>query len=149
MDASGELDGFLAKYDPAIEALARALKARMDARLPGATRLVYDNYNGLVIGYGPDAKAGHAILSLQVVPRWVNLCFLHGAGLDDPEGVLLGQGNQVRHVKLNDAADFDAPAIAPLIAQAVARAVPPLPEEGPAPLVIKSISAKQRPRRPG
>lgn len=148
MTTSTEFDRFLARYEPAIEALARALKARMDARLPGATRTIYDNYNGLVIGYGPDDKASDAILSLAVIPRWVNLFFLRGAVLDDPAGVLLGEGNQVRHIKMHRAADFDAPAIEPLIAQAVAAADPPLPGDGPAPLVIKSISAKQRPRRP-
>lgn len=149
MTASTELDIFLAKYDPAIEALARALKKRMDARMPGATRTVYDNYNGLVIGYGGDDKANHAILSLAVMPRWVNLFFLKGAMLDDPAGILLGEGSQVRHIKLHAIDDFDAPAVEPLIARAIAAAEPPIPGDGPAPLVIKSISAKQRPRRPG
>ncbi len=148
MDASAQLDTFLAKYDPAIEALARALKARMDARLPGATRMIYDNYNGLVIGYGPNEKASRAILSLLVVPRWVTLCFLQGATLDDPAAVLKGEGNQVRSIQFHGVEAFDAPEIEPLIAQAIANSDPPLPPDGPAPLIVKSVSAKQRPRRP-
>lgn len=149
MDALTQLDTFLAKYDPAIDALARALKARMDARLPGATRMIYDNWNGLVIGYGPNDKASRAILSLLVVPRWVTLCFLRGVALDDPGCVLKGDGSQVRSIRLPNQQAFDAPEIEPLITQAVANSDPPLPADGPAPLIVKSVSAKQRPRRPG
>lgn len=148
MQAKTQLDDFLAKYDPAIEALARTLMARMDARLPGATRMVYDNYAGLVIGYGADDRASQAILSLLVVPRWVTLCFLQGALLDDPAGVLRGDGNRVRNIRMLAVSDFDHPTIEPLIAQAIANSERPMPDEGPGPLIVKSVSAKQRPRRP-
>ena len=37
-DAEARLAGFLAKYDPEIEALARDARKRMQARLPGANR---------------------------------------------------------------------------------------------------------------
>ena len=47
------LDAFLDKYSPAVATLARACLAKMRARLPGAVQLVYDNYNALVIGFGP------------------------------------------------------------------------------------------------
>jgi len=55
--AEAQLAGFLAKYDPEIEALAREARKRMQARLPGATELVYDNYNALAIGYGPSERS--------------------------------------------------------------------------------------------
>lgn len=148
MQAETQLDGFLAKYDPAIEGLARALMTRMNVRLPGATRIVYDNFAGLVIGYGADDKASKAILSLLVVPRWVTLCFLQGALLDDPAGVLRGDGNQVRNIRMLAVGDFDHPTIEPLIAQAIANSERPMPDKGPGPLIIKSVSVKQRLRRP-
>jgi len=31
--------------------------------------MVYDNYNALAIGFGPNDKAGRAILSLAVMPH--------------------------------------------------------------------------------
>jgi len=36
--------------------------------------MVYDNYNGLVIGFGPTERASQGIVSLTIFPRWVTLC---------------------------------------------------------------------------
>jgi hypothetical protein len=147
-DAQSQLDAFLAKFTPEVDSLAHDLIARMRARLPGAAIIVYDNYNALAIGFGPSEKASHAILSLAVFPRWVTLCFLQGAGLPDPHGLLRGAGSRVRHVRLHDPAALDDPKIEALIEAAVARSEPPLDPAAEQRLVIKSISAKQRPRRP-
>ncbi|HEV2851259.1 MAG TPA: hypothetical protein VHC97_00490 [Thermoanaerobaculia bacterium] len=144
-----QLAGFLAKYTPEIGALAEAVLAKMRDRLPGAVEMVYDNYNALVIGFGPTERVSEAILSIAVVPRWVDLCFLQAAGdLPDPEKLLLGSGKVARHVVLKDAADLDRPAVQALIAHALERAVKPIESTAPGRMVIKSISAKQRPRRP-
>ena len=147
-DAQGRLDSFLAKFTPEVEALARALIDRMRARLPGAAILVYDNYNSLAIGFGPDDKASHAILSLAVFPRWVTLHFLHGVGLPDPDGILRGDGSRVRHVRLFEPDALDDPRIEALIAAALDRSEPPLDHAAPQRLVVKAVLAKQRPRRP-
>lgn len=147
-DAQSRLDTFLAKFTPEVDALARDLIARMRARLPGAVIIVYDNYNALAIGFGPTEKASHAVLSLAVFPRWVTLCFLQGAGLPDPGGLLRGAGSRVRHIRLHDPAALTDPDIEALIGEAVARSEPPFDSAAEQRLVIKSVSAKQRPRRP-
>jgi hypothetical protein len=147
-DAQSRLDSFLAKFTPEVDALAHDLIARMRARLPGAAIIVYDNYNALAIGFGPGEKASQAVLSLAVFPRWVTLCFLHGAGLADPGGLLRGSGSRVRHVRLHDPAALDDPAIEALVAEAVARSEPPFDPGAEQRLMIRSVSAKQRPRRP-
>ena len=147
-EAQAQLDGFLDKYTPEVAALARALLDRMMARLPGAQILVYDNYNTLAIGFGPSDRAGQAILSLAVMPRWVTLCFLRGVGLPDPHGLLKGEGSRVRHVRLHAPEALGDPRIEALIAAALAQADRPLDPAEPQRLLIKSVSAKQRPRRP-
>jgi hypothetical protein len=147
MDAQAQLDGFLAKFLPEVDALARALLEAMMARIPGAQVLVYDNYNALAIGFGPSEKAGQAVLSLAVFPRWVTLCFLQGKGLPDPHGLLKGDGSRVRHVRLETREKLDDPRIQELISAALERAEPPFDAGRPQRLIIKSISAKQRPRR--
>jgi hypothetical protein len=121
----------------------------MRARLPGATILVFDNYNALAIGFAPGDKSSQAVLSLAVYPRWVNLFFLFGAGLPDPHGLLKGSGSRVRHVRCFDETPLDDPRIAALISEAVARAEPPFDPAAEQRLIIKSALAKQRPRRPG
>lgn len=148
MEAAALLDTFIDKFTPDVAALTRTLLAKMKARLPGATIMVYDNYNALAIGFGPGEKASQAVLSLAVMPRWVTLCFLHGVGLPDPHGLLNGSGNQVRHIRLHTAEAFDDPRIQQLIEAALERCEPPIDETGEQRLIIKSISARQRPRRP-
>ena len=148
MSAETELDSFIDKFTREVAALTRALYAKMKARVPGATIMVYDNYNALAIGFGPSDRAGQAVLSLAVMPRWVTLCFLCGVGLPDPHGLLNGSGSRVRHVRLHTAEAFDDPRIQDLIATALDRCEPPIDEGREQRLVIKSISAKQRPRRP-
>src|SRR5689334_9542487 len=97
-DAQRQLDSFIDKFTPEVAALTRALLARMKARIPGAQILVYDNYNALAIGFCRNDKAGQAIISLAVMPKWVTLCFLWGKSLSDPHHLLKGEGSRVRHV---------------------------------------------------
>ena len=71
---------------------------------------MYDNYNALVVGFGPTERPSDALFSIVVYPRYVSLAFLTGATLTDPEGVLEGEGKKVRHVRLNEAGVIDSPA---------------------------------------
>ncbi len=142
------LESFFKKYDPAIAKQGKAILAKLRRRLPGAVEMVYDNYNGLVIGFGPTEKASQAILSIVLFPRWVTLCFLIGARLMDPGKILKGQGNIVRHIRLLAVSDLDEPEIEALIEQSIELADPPFNKKQKGYMVIKSISAKQRPRRP-
>ena len=148
MDAEAQLDGFIDKFTPEVAALTRNLIEKMKRRVPGATIMVYDNYNALAIGFGPTDKAGQAVLSLAVMPRWVTLCFLHGVGLPDPHRILNGSGSRVRHVRLHTPEAFDDPQVQDLIEAALDRSKPPIDPAAEQELIIKSISAKQRPRRP-
>jgi len=143
-----ELERFIARYTPAIAELARAARAKMRARLPGAIQLVYDNYNALVIGFGPSERVSEAIFSIALYPRWVNLFFLRGATLPDPERILKGSGKIVRNIVLTDAGVLDRPAVRALIEHALAAAPKPIDPRAPARLVIRAVSAKQRARRP-
>ncbi len=121
----------------------------MRARLPGAQELVYDNYNALAIGFAPTDRASEAIFSIALYPRWVSLFFLqNGTCLRDPDCLLEGSGNQARHIKLRTPATLDDPAVEDLIAQALELATASIDPAQPRRLIIKSVSAKQRPRRP-
>jgi hypothetical protein len=147
-EAQAQLDGFIDKFTPQVAALTRALLAKMKARIPGAQILVYDNYNALAIGFARNDKAGQAILSLAVMPRWVTLCFLWGVSLSDPYKLLKGDGSRVRNLRLHIPEALDDPRIEALIAEALAGTDWPIDPEAPQRLIVKSISAKQRPRRP-
>jgi hypothetical protein len=148
VDAQAQLDRFIDKFTPEVGALTRRLFEKTKARIPGATIMVYDNYNALAIGFGPSDKAGRAVLSLAVMPRWVTLCFLYGAGLPDPHNLLNGSGTRVRHIRLHTPEAFDDAPVQALVQAALDRSEPPIDPSREQKLIIKSISAKQRPRRP-
>jgi hypothetical protein len=143
-----QLGGFIAKFDPAIGTLARSARSALRRRFPTALELVYDNYTALAIGFSATERASDCIVSLAVTPRGVALCFYYGARLPDPKRILQGSGNQTRFVRLESAAALARPEVEALIRAAVAQAKSPLPATGRGRLIIKSVSARQRPRRP-
>ena len=145
--AASRLAGFMAEYTPEVRAVGRAALARMRARVPAAVQLVYDNYNGLVIAFGPSERASDAVLSIVLYPRWVTLFFADGARLRDPTKRLRGAGKRFRHVVLEGAWTLDDSDVRALVTQALARAKAPI-GRGRGRIVVKSVSPKRRPRRP-
>lgn len=143
-----QLGGFIAKYSPEIQSVAKEALLKMRERLPGAIELVYDNYNALAIGFGPTERASEVYFSIALYPRWVSLFIMNAVHLRDPEGILKGTGKGVRHVVLEDASTLDKPAVRAIMKLALAQASRKLDRNAPNRIVIKSISAKQRPRRP-
>ncbi len=146
-DVQAQIDGFLAKYSAAMERDLREARSRLRAMFPRGYELVFDNYNALVFGISPSERSSESFISVTGYPRWITLFFLHGRGLDDPEGLLEGEGKQIRGLRLKTPQDLDSPAVQALIAQAVAPRAAALDEAPALSTVVKLISAKQRPRR--
>jgi hypothetical protein len=148
MDIETQIEGFIAKYSDVVAAELRAARAEMRRRLPGAVELVYDNYNALAIGYGSSDRLEDVVFSIAGFPRWVRLFFFRGSDLDDPAGLLEGEGAQVRSIMLASLSLLDEPPIRALMDQAMARARRPIDPSARSRTLIKSVSAKQKPRRP-
>lgn len=146
-EAEQQLASFLAKFTEEVAALAQSILVRMRQLYPTANQLVYDNYNALAIGFCPSEKASQAIFSIAIFPRWVSLFFLQGAELPDPDGILQGSGNVVRHIRLPSAGTLNELSVKKLMGEATSRAPIPFAPRGTPRLIIKSISAKQRSRR--
>jgi hypothetical protein len=147
MDVEAQIEGFIAKFSDELAPHIRAIRASMRARLPEAFELVYDNYQALAIGYGLTERPSEAVFSIACFPKRTSLVFTRGVDLDDPKGILNGQGNQVRHIPIHDLAILDDPDVRALWDQALAKAVRPAAPVEPR-TIVKSVSAKQRPRRP-
>ena len=145
--ASTRLGGFIARFTPDIARLTREVLARVRERLPGAVEMVYDNTYALVIGFGATERPSEAVFSVIAYPKYVSLCFLQGASLPDPENMLRGSGNIVRHLRLEDAAVLDRPAVRALMDRAIAQSETPF-ESKRRRVVIRAIAAKRRSRRP-
>ena len=147
MNAETQLTSFIGKFDAKDQRLIREVRKAVRRRFTGAWELVYDNYNFFVIGYSPTERPSDSIVSIAARAGSVGLCFIRGAALPDPKKLLQGSGNQTRFIRLDSADVLARPEIEALIASAIARARAPLPSPGRGRLIIRSISAKQRPRR--
>jgi hypothetical protein len=142
-----QLRSFIEKFEPQHQAIIRAARKKLRKRFPTATELVYDNYNFFVIGFGPNDRPSDCIVTIAAAANGVGLCFIQGASLPDPDKVLVGSGKQTRFVRLPSVGVLDQPAVQVLLSVAAERANTPLPTTGRGKLVIRSVSAKQRPRR--
>ena len=142
-----QLNTFIGRFDPAIRKIVREARAKLRRRLPAAIEMVYDNYNALAIGFASSERAADVIVSLAVYARGVNLYFICGVALADPNHLLLGSGNQGRFVRLESADMLDRPEIDALLSEAIKEIDTPLPRSGRGRIVIRGVSTKQRVRR--
>ena len=147
MTPEAQLATFVKKFKPQDQKLIRATRAEMRKRFPTATELAYDNYNFFVIGYSPTERPSDSIISIAAGSSGVGLCFIHGARLPDPTKILLGSGKQTRFIRVESSAVLSRPDVKALLAAAEADTKVPFPDTGGRKLVIRSVSAKQRPRQ--
>jgi hypothetical protein len=148
MTPSKQVESFIRKFDPAVAKLARSVRAAMRKRFPTAVELVYDNYNALAMGFGSTERVSDVIVSVAVYARGVNLWFMYGRSLPDPKKLLQGSGTQGAFIRVTDVSELSDPGVDALLTAATKHTKPPLPKTGRGYTVVKSISAKQRPRRP-
>ena len=150
-DDEKRLAGFFAKYEPAIAKLGKALRAKLRARLPGLSEIVYvyENQDALVISYSPTEAGSDGVCALALYPRRVNLFFAGGDRLSesDPKRLLQGRGKTVRHVVLNSVADFDCAEIDVLMAAALKLAKVRLDASAKGAVIIRAEAQKQRAHR--
>jgi hypothetical protein len=144
-----QLDSFLAKFTPEMAKSTKGVLAAMRKICPGAIELVYDNYNALAIGFATGERVKDVWFSIAVYPKWASIFFFKTLPLKDPDKILKGSGTTTRHIVLADGVKTLATlGVHALIEQALTKADNPFDAGGKGRIVIKSISAKQRPRRP-
>lgn len=145
-EAETQLQSFIAKFDSDKQALIRASRAILCKRLPTCNQMVYDNYNFFVIGYVPSKRPSDCIVSIAAAANGVSLSFFRGNELDDPDNVLQGESKVNRFIRLPDSNVLLSPEVDAMIERACMLSNVAQPWTG-GELIIRSISAKQRPRR--
>ena len=130
-----------------VEQVIWACRAEIRKRYPSAIELVYDNYNALAIGYSLTERTSEVVFSLAVYTSGPILYFVYGRSLPDPDKLLQGSGTQGAFIRLEGVDTLDEPKVKSLIERAVKRQKPTFALKGLGYTVVKSISAKQRPRR--
>jgi hypothetical protein len=123
------------------------MRRSLRKRLPSAHEVVYEYRDCFVISYSPNERGYEGVLALRASADGVRLYFNRGKGLPDPEKLLRGSGGQTRWIHLEGASTIARPAVARLIDEAIARNRVPFARTARGPVVIRSTSASQRPRR--
>jgi hypothetical protein len=146
-----QVASFFARYEPAVASLGKALRAKLQGRLPGLLELVYmyETQNSLVISYSPTESGPDGVCAIALYPRELKLFFGQGAQLSksDPNKLLQGQAKTVRYVVLSSVADFDRPEIEVLMAAALKLAKVRLDANAKGSVVVKAAAQKKRAAR--
>lgn len=146
------LKKFLRPYDRDIQKRALNLRALLLEELAPCYENIYDAYSAVAIGYGTSERLGDGIFHIAVYSKHVNLGFNEGATLDDPKGILQGNGNRIRHISIKSESDLARPEIRAYIrrakkkARADARKLGEKPPKKPAGVIstVKAIYARKR-----
>ena len=115
-----QITAAIAKFDPAVARMIRAVRAVLQERFP-TFELAYDNYNFFVIGYCSTERPSDCIVSIAADANGVGLSFYRGADISDPRRLLAGSGKQNRFLRLPDGAEtLELPGVAELLSVAEA-----------------------------
>jgi hypothetical protein len=146
--AEAELRSLITKFAPARQRLVGAMRRWLRKRLPTAHEVVYEYHDFFVISYSPNEHGYDGVFAIRAGANGVRLYLNRGKGLPDPEKLLQGSGTQARWIHLEGASTLVHPAVVCLTDEAIARNRVPFARIGRGPVVIRSVSAKKRQRRP-
>ena len=121
---NGVFEDVIAQAPPEIQSLAHAARALLAQVMPGITEVPWARQKIAGYGVGPKKMSQH-FCYIAPFKKHLNLGFMYGAHLPDPEELLEGKGADLRHVKIRSAADLERPALRALIAEA-SRTLPKL-----------------------
>ena len=144
--AEAQLRTLIAKFAPAHLRLIGAMRRSLRKRLPTAHEVVYEYRDFFVISYSPNERGYEGVLAIRASADGVRLYFNCGKELPDPAKLLRGS-SQTRWINVEGASTLARPEVARLIEEAIARNRVPFARAGRGSVVIRSTSAKQRPRR--
>jgi hypothetical protein len=95
----------LSTYDLSVGELALALREMVLEEAPASVEKLLRVY-ALVFWYSLTGRMSDAFVQVVVYPKGVNLMFNRGAELPDPDGVLVGEGKIIRHIKVRRPEDL-------------------------------------------
>jgi len=118
--AQGTFEELLADVEPELAAIARRLRAMIQAVDAGTVETVRLGDHAATYGVGP-RKMSDGYAYIMPMRGYVNLGFYQGADLKDPEQLLEGTGKGLRHVKIRSLTEAGRLPLRVLVAAALAR----------------------------
>jgi hypothetical protein len=111
---TGTFDELIARHTAPVQATALRLREIVLAALPKATEKVYAS--GWHVAIYSDGERG--LCGIGPAKEYCNLYLMHGAHLDDLDGLLEGTGKNMRHVKVKSPDDIPVAGIKRLLKEA-------------------------------
>jgi hypothetical protein len=111
---NGSFEEVIAEASPEIQEIAHATRALLADIMPGITEVPWAQQKTAGYGVGEKKMSEH-FCYIAPAKNHVNLGFMYGADLPDPQGLLEGTGKLLRHIKLKSIEDTQNPAIRTLI----------------------------------
>ena len=142
---------FLKPLSPEVKRRALWLREFVWDLYPETNELIYDNYNAVAFGWSPNDKAGDVFCSIAA-NTGVRFGFNWGSKISDPKGLLEGEGNQYRSIKVTDVDEFPKAYMKNFSKEAYQYSLTRLTERKETPTlngatIVKSISpVKRRPK---
>jgi hypothetical protein len=146
--AKRQISAFIDKFSPEVAGQFRTARAHVRKFFPRGYELVYDNYNAFGCGYSTTLINSGVQVSIVAYPRWVTLFFFQGKNLPDPKKLLQGSGARIRSIRLQPISLVKSQVVHELLRQAIVRCEVELAAAPKLTTSIKSVVAKQLPRRP-
>jgi len=116
-----ELLDLLKRYDRGVQELTLALRELVLEELAPCYEYIVEVYIVSIL-YGPTHRMKDGICYIGVIKDHVNLGFIRGSELADPQRILEGTGKQMRHIKIRNMSDLERPAIRAYLQEACERA---------------------------
>jgi hypothetical protein len=107
-------DDIINQADPKVRELAIRAKALIQEVMPEVVEVAWPRQRIAGYGVGPK-KMSEQFCYIAVFKDRINLGFYYGAELPDPEGLLEGTGELLRHVKISALEQLEDPALRRLL----------------------------------
>src|SRR5262245_18704928 len=102
-----------AAYPADVEALAYGARKLLLEALPDSMEVLDSSRNVVGYCYGPGYKG--TVCTLIMSQKGVKIGIVHGALIDDPDGLMVGAGKSHRHVDVRESADLKQKGLKPLL----------------------------------
>ena len=119
-------DEIVAGVSPQARELALQARALIQAVYPAVVEVPWPKQRVIGYGVGPKKMSEH-FCYLSVSKNHINVGFMYGAELPDPEKLLDGSGKLLRHVRITSPEELEHPALRKLLEVASKHRMPDKP----------------------
>jgi hypothetical protein len=119
-------DEIVSSVSPQARHLAEQARTLIQSVYPGVVEVPWPKQRVIGYGVGPKKMSEH-FCYISVSKNHINLGFMYGAELPDPEGLLEGEGKLLRHVRITQPEQLSNPALRKLVQVASVHRMPTRP----------------------